>query len=126
VGILELSYDAGWSSPVARRAHNPKVTGSNPVPATKESPGQDHSPTRAFVVLRASSTGFVINLSSPRRLGSEAAGFFVINVGIGQPSTRSPSNSRLCPASPSPNWTAQMRTLQATAGPAVADADAAG
>ncbi len=26
---------AGWSSPVARRAHNPKVTGSNPVPATK-------------------------------------------------------------------------------------------
>ena len=26
--------DAGWSSLVARRAHNPKVTGSNPVPAT--------------------------------------------------------------------------------------------
>ena len=25
---------AGWSSLVARRAHNPKVTGSNPVPAT--------------------------------------------------------------------------------------------
>ncbi len=24
---------AGWSSSVARRAHNPKVTGSNPVPA---------------------------------------------------------------------------------------------
>ncbi len=27
--------DAGWSSPVARRAHNPEVAGSNPVPATK-------------------------------------------------------------------------------------------
>ena len=27
--------DAGWSSLAARRAHNPKVTGSNPVPATK-------------------------------------------------------------------------------------------
>lgn len=26
--------DAGWSSSVARRAHNPEVTGSNPVPAT--------------------------------------------------------------------------------------------
>ncbi len=26
---------AGWSSLVARRAHNPKVAGSNPVPATK-------------------------------------------------------------------------------------------
>ncbi len=27
--------DAGWSSLEARRAHNPKVIGSNPVPATK-------------------------------------------------------------------------------------------
>ena len=27
--------DAGWSSSVARRAHNPKVVGSNPAPATK-------------------------------------------------------------------------------------------
>ena len=26
---------AEWSSPVARRAHNPKVVGSNPAPATK-------------------------------------------------------------------------------------------
>ena len=26
---------AGWSSLVARRAHNPKVVGSNPPPATK-------------------------------------------------------------------------------------------
>jgi hypothetical protein len=29
---------AGWSSSVARRAHNPKVAGSNPVPATKNGP----------------------------------------------------------------------------------------
>ena len=28
---------AGWSSPVARWAHNPKVAGSNPAPATKKS-----------------------------------------------------------------------------------------
>ncbi len=26
--------NAGWSSSVARRAHNPKVAGSNPAPAT--------------------------------------------------------------------------------------------
>ena len=26
---------AGWSSPVARRAHNPKARGSSPLPATK-------------------------------------------------------------------------------------------
>jgi hypothetical protein len=28
-------FIAGWSSPVARQAHNLKVTGSNPVPATR-------------------------------------------------------------------------------------------
>ena len=33
-------HDAGWSSSVARRAHNPKVAGSNPAPATNEIPGQ--------------------------------------------------------------------------------------
>ena len=31
----KTSVDAGWSSLVARRAHNPKVVGSNPAPATK-------------------------------------------------------------------------------------------
>ncbi len=29
-------FGAGWSSPVARQAHNLKVTGSNPVPATND------------------------------------------------------------------------------------------
>ncbi len=32
---LRHHYIAGWSSMVARRAHNPKVSGSNPLPATK-------------------------------------------------------------------------------------------
>jgi hypothetical protein len=31
---LTTHTHAGWSSPVARQAHNLKVTGSNPVPAT--------------------------------------------------------------------------------------------
>ena len=31
---LRVHHDAGWSSSVARRAHNPKVAGSNPAPAT--------------------------------------------------------------------------------------------
>ena len=30
----KLNNNAGWSSLVARRAHNPKVVGSNPAPAT--------------------------------------------------------------------------------------------
>ncbi len=32
--ISKKYTDAGWSSLVARRAHNPKVVGSNPAPAT--------------------------------------------------------------------------------------------
>jgi hypothetical protein len=35
--ICHLPF-AGWSSPVARQAHNLKVAGSNPAPATKISP----------------------------------------------------------------------------------------
>ena len=31
-------FIAGWSSPVARQAHNLKVIGSNPIPATRQSP----------------------------------------------------------------------------------------
>ena len=30
----DLEIDAGWSSPVARQAHNLEVVGSNPTPAT--------------------------------------------------------------------------------------------
>ena len=38
-GIRRLIVnDAGWSSLVARRAHNPKVVGSNPTPATNHDP----------------------------------------------------------------------------------------
>jgi hypothetical protein len=29
-----IAFDAGWSSPVARQAHNLKAAGSNPAPAT--------------------------------------------------------------------------------------------
>src|SRR5699024_9096657 len=39
---------AGWSSPVARRAHNPKVVGSNPAPATTK---RSSKGTGAFLVM---------------------------------------------------------------------------
>ena len=35
-----VATDAGWSSSVARWAHNPEVAGSNPAPATTEKPSQ--------------------------------------------------------------------------------------
>ncbi len=36
--VICASVDAGWSSLAARRAHNPKVAGSNPAPATNFPP----------------------------------------------------------------------------------------
>ena len=35
IGLNASFFIAGWSSLAARRAHNPKVVGSNPTPATK-------------------------------------------------------------------------------------------
>ena len=37
-----MGLGAGWSSPVARQAHNLKVTGSNPVPASRTSHTSRH------------------------------------------------------------------------------------
>jgi hypothetical protein len=34
IGSASTLRAAGWSSLAARRAHNPKVIGSNPIPAT--------------------------------------------------------------------------------------------
>jgi hypothetical protein len=36
-------FGAGWSSPVARQAHNLKVVGSNPTPATKSLPAKSRT-----------------------------------------------------------------------------------
>ena len=41
--MFDIKIIAGWSSPVARWAHNPKVTGSNPVPATNNTKGPDEN-----------------------------------------------------------------------------------
>src|SRR5258708_6824128 len=41
-------FIAGWSSPVARQAHNLKVIGSNPIPATKITAGRSASSTAAL------------------------------------------------------------------------------
>src|SRR6478735_5247183 len=38
--------DAGWRSPVARQAHNLKVAGANPAPATNKKPASE----RAFLL----------------------------------------------------------------------------
>ena len=40
----QIYHGAGWSSPVARQAHNLKVVGSNPTPATN-TPNHTNSST---------------------------------------------------------------------------------
>jgi hypothetical protein len=52
--------DAGWSSSVARWAHNPEVAGSNPVPATREN-GTDQAKTAASISWRPFHVVNVVN-----------------------------------------------------------------
>ena len=44
---------AGWSSLVARRAHNPKVVGSNPAPATNFNKLTPKSSVHSLVIVYA-------------------------------------------------------------------------
>jgi hypothetical protein len=55
---------AGWSSPVARQAHNLKVTGSNPVPATKISSVYSDVPAAFGVPARG---GFFVSDPCPKK-----------------------------------------------------------
>jgi len=48
---FRLPLVAGWSSPVARQAHNLKVVGSNPTPAPNFKPLSAHRLQRFFVFL---------------------------------------------------------------------------
>ena len=48
---MKSQIDAGWSSLVARRAHNPKVSGSNPDPATNDFKGLYHLSVSPFFVV---------------------------------------------------------------------------
>ena len=52
---------AGWSSPVARQAHNLKVVGSNPTPATNRQAASE----RLFVTRHRSGHDIVENIKKP-------------------------------------------------------------
>ena len=43
--------DAGWSSSVARQAHNLKVAGSNPAPATKKITRLNRLNKKSYLIL---------------------------------------------------------------------------
>ena len=69
IPIMPPLADAGWSSLVARRAHNPKVVGSNPAPATNFgwSRKRDH-PDQVECVAPCS-----ITVNRPQSAGSSVA-----------------------------------------------------
>ena len=48
-GSRAPTNNAGWSSPVARQAHNLKVAGSNPAPATKYAKGRPKGRPLAYL-----------------------------------------------------------------------------
>ena len=64
---------AGWSSLAARRAHNPKVAGSNPAPATNFPGSPTLLPGNAAAARAASSTGrFGVVQFGPDKIGKLA------------------------------------------------------
>ena len=73
-------FAAGWSSLVARRAHNPKVAGSNPAPATIDhdqlAPGSSRGPVERSEILSFGRRG--------RRIFTEKT------AGVASPSTLEP------------------------------------
>ncbi len=85
---------AGWSSPVARQAHNLKVVGSNPTPATSATQkGPRSIERRAFLRL----TG---NSPPPQR---HAAPSLLLSA-----RSRRPTSGRACPGSGSALQTARL------------------
>ena len=57
---IRFPLDAGWSSPVARQAHNLKVRGSNPLPATNFTCSANESSPSPLVA------GFLLSAASAR------------------------------------------------------------
>ena len=58
-----VQIDAGWSSLAARRAHNPKVAGSNPAPATN---------FQSNVIFRPQNSTLIDNIPINQSTGSHA------------------------------------------------------
>jgi hypothetical protein len=61
---------AGWSSPVARWAHNPKVGGSNPPPATKCLEGFTEISRKPFFVVSSAHPAKTIGACPSHRNGA--------------------------------------------------------
>jgi adenylylsulfate kinase len=62
-------HDAGWSSPVARQAHNLKVVGSNPTPATNDYYSRISGYPHFFVIkIALTKKDAFMNAMNPRKI----------------------------------------------------------
>ena len=92
--VAKVKNVAGWSSPVAREAHNLEVTGSNPVPATFFTPaGPSVAPAGCFFVLAPGPQP-----DSPAVCPMASAGFFCAASCRGTPIPEKPAAARLVAA----------------------------
>src|SRR5213592_4140956 len=95
-GPIQLVHaDAGWSSSVARWAHNPEVAGSNPAPATKHSAGQSPGVGHPGALLSPDVHGFVHGIFGA---GLTHATSSVLRSDDAAPDDRTPGVCRLGPA----------------------------
>ena len=78
--LRQYNFDAGWSSPVARQAHNLKVVGSNPTPATNTNKqiNWKHSAERRFFCARCKDNPNRTGTGTARLLGPLAQSALVI------------------------------------------------
>jgi hypothetical protein len=66
--LQNQAFSAGWSSPVARQAHNLKVVGSNPTPATKSKARHVNALAVFFMRKFALFGSIVVNASSAKEI----------------------------------------------------------
>jgi hypothetical protein len=81
---------AGWSSPVARQAHNLKVAGSNPAPATtfterRNPSGTAVSPEAAFLVSGLSASETILAISPTSSTVNPSSRGYMMTRSIGLP-----------------------------------------
>ena len=87
---------AGWSSLVARRAHNPKVVGSNPAPATNS---KGHSLSGLFYCLRES---FNYLIKKQKSIDSKARESRIAGAGWSSLVARRAHNPKVVGSNPAP------------------------
>ena len=87
-GVIDAGAVAGWSSSVARWAHNPEVAGSNPAPATNPVERSPGSRGTSRILCGLQSTFEAGLLGGSRRPGTTFASERLPMAGVAEPGNR--------------------------------------